>query len=445
MKLKKIVLKNFRGFKGFECTFDENINVLVGLNGSGKSSLLEAIVVAYGSFMNGFGTATDREIHQEEIHLANIGSEDQGFTMEYQLPVTIQAHAHSAGFSGFPLKWSRTLETSKGKTSEAQRLTESAANLEKMVQDGAFPTLPLLCYYGTDRLWNSLSAPSKTLEKSYKKSRLEGYRDWLKPLSSYKAFSEWVYTTTLASFERGLEQQEQISKGNNLVKSNIHQEHLNALKETLNIILKPSGWSDIRYSATSGQLVATREGQGDVPVAMLSDGVRNMLGMVADIAYRAIRLNPHLGSSAVKHTDGIVLIDEVDMHLHPEWQQLVLQSLGEAFPKIQFIVTTHSPQVLTTVKKNHIIVLGGEHAEQPIGNTFGETSNYVMNHVLGVDSRPPLAHSKMLKEYLILIESNQGQTESAKKMREKLESLMGENHSDLKAADRAIQRKELLG
>jgi len=445
MKLKKLVLSNYRGFKNFECHFDASINVLVGLNGSGKSSLLEAIVVAYGSFMDGFGTATDRKIHKEEIHLAKIGSDDEGFTMEYQLPVTVQAQVHSSEFTDFPLEWSRSLSASKSKTSEALQLTESAATLEKMVQDGSFPELPLICYYGTDRLWNSLASPNKKPKRAYKTSRLEGYSDWLKPLSSYKAFSEWVYTATMASYERGLENQEQISKGNNLVKGNIHQEHLNSLKETLDILLKPSGWSNIRYSATAGQLVATREGQGDVPVTMLSDGVRNMIGMVADIAYRAIRLNPHLGSSAVKQTEGIVLIDEVDMHLHPEWQQLVLQSLSEAFPNIQFIVTTHSPQVLTTIKKDHIIILGGEQAEQPIGNTFGETSNYVMKHVLGVDSRPPLPHSKMLKEYLILIESGQGQSEEAMKIRIELELLMGEGHSDLKMADRVIQRKELLG
>lgn len=81
-------------------------------------------------------------------------------------------------------------------------------------------------------------------------------------------------------------------------------------------------------------IVASHKEYGDLPVTSLSDGVRNMIGMVADIAYRAVRLNPHLLNQAVKETNGIVLIDEVDMHLHPEWQQLILQNIREAFPKL---------------------------------------------------------------------------------------------------------------
>jgi predicted ATP-binding protein involved in virulence len=95
--------------------------------------------------------------------------------------------------------------------------------------------------------------------------------------------------------------------------------------------------------------VAHHDQHGELSVALLSDGIRNMIGMVADIAFRATKLNPQFGFLAAKETPGVVLIDEVDMHLHPEWQQVVLQSLTTAFPALQFIVTTHSPQVLTTV------------------------------------------------------------------------------------------------
>ncbi len=80
-----------------------------------------------------------------------------------------------------------------------------------------------------------------------------------------------------------------------------------------------------------------------------------MLALVGDIAYRCYKLNAHLGEEAPQRTHGIVMIDEVDMHLHPSWQQTVLTDLCSAFPKLQFIVTTHSPQVLSTVRRKTML------------------------------------------------------------------------------------------
>lgn len=175
-----------------------------------------------------------------------------------------------------------------------------------------------------------------------------------------------------------------------------------------------------------------------------------MLGMVADIAYRAVRLNPHLAENAVKETSGIVLIDEVDMHLHPQWQQLVLQNLSEAFPNIQFIVTTHSPQVLSTVKQEQIRVLpdvaaGESEALPPIGETLGKPSNYVLTQTLNVDARPPLRQVELFEEYMQLINSGLGRDDSATRVRAQLEGLLGEGHEDLVYADRVLKRRKLLG
>ena len=106
MKLKKLTLENFRGFKHFECEFQPGINVLVGLNGSGKTSRLEAISVGYGQFMSGFGTDIDRGIYDDEVHLAKIG--ESPFSMEYQVPakVAVTSHSSSTPF-GFPDSWER--------------------------------------------------------------------------------------------------------------------------------------------------------------------------------------------------------------------------------------------------------------------------------------------------------------------------------------------------
>jgi predicted ATP-binding protein involved in virulence len=133
--------------------------------------------------------------------------------------------------------------------------------------------------------------------------------------------------------------------------------YIESVSGAVNICLGPSGWKDISYSLSREELVAHHDQHGELPVEMLSDGIRNMIGMVADIAFRATKLNPQLGSGAAQGTPGIVLIDEVDMHLHPAWQQVVLQGLLSAFPRMQFIVTTHSPQVLSTVPSQSIRIL----------------------------------------------------------------------------------------
>jgi predicted ATP-binding protein involved in virulence len=89
----------------------------------------------------------------------------------------------------------------------------------------------------------------------------------------------------------------------------------------------------------------------------LSDGFRNIIGLVADIAYRCIQLNPHLGEYAVAETPGIVLIDELDLHLHPNWQRHVVADLKRVFPKIQFVATTHSPFIVQSLAKDELINL----------------------------------------------------------------------------------------
>src|SRR5690606_39003122 len=116
----------------------------------------------------------------------------------------------------------------------------------------------------------------------------------------------------------------------------------------------------------------------------------------ADIAFRATKLNGQLGAQAASQTPGIVLIDEVDMHLHPEWQQVALQNLVQAFPAMQFIVTTHSPQVLSTVRRENIRAIGLDAsgkavAVTPLARTYGEPSNEVMHSVMMVDPQPPVA------------------------------------------------------
>ena len=115
------------------------------------------------------------------------------------------------------------------------------------------------------------------------------------------------------------------------------------------------GAKAIEYSVRERSIVV-EFATGDVLYQNLSDGQRIMLSLVADIAYRAAWMNPHLEDRVLQETDGIVLIDELDLHLHPKWQRTVVDDLRRTFPKIQFIATSHSPFIIQSLQPNHCLL-----------------------------------------------------------------------------------------
>jgi predicted ATP-binding protein involved in virulence len=188
---------------------------------------------------------------------------------------------------------------------------------------------------------------------------------------------------------------------------------------------------------------------GVLEVSQLSDGVRNMIGLVADIAYRSVRLNSRFGQEAPKQTPGLVLIDEVDMHLHPEWQQIVLTSLTKAFPALQFIVTTHSPQVISTIKRENIRLLtenmaGETIAVIPEARTYGRSNADVMETVMDVPPEPVLPETERLQEYLAIVEQGDFRSDQVGNLRHQLALVLGEDHPLLVRADMVMRRREAL-
>ena len=178
----------------------------------------------------------------------------------------------------------------------------------------------------------------------------------------------------------------------------------------------------------------------------LSDGFRSILSMVADLAYRMVRLNPFLGRRAILDTPGIVLIDEIDMHLHPSWQQTVLLDLQKAFPKVQFIVTTHSPQVLGSVPPDSIRVLEWEKefvGVRRVNFSLGATSYQILQDIQNVQPRseklPIVQH---LKRYLELVSEDKWDSEEAKTLRKQLDLWAHGNEPALIRADMDIRMRQ---
>ena len=445
LKISQLSLFDFRCFPELVLDFHPHLTVLVAGNGAGKTSVLDAIAVALGPFVGAFDEAVGLGFMASDIRQFPT-RRTKSIDMEYAPKgVMLEASGEISDFEnesapGAPIdfRWSRSLSgPTKAKTTvkESKQLVEYAKWLQQCVRTpDSDVSLPMVAYYGTGRLWQQKKL---TISKSLpRRSRTIGYTDSLDSASSYKSFVAWFRYWTESAFEssyreRGASEPLQHSEFN---------DYLDSVSRAVNLCLEPVGWTGIRYSVAKKTLIASHKEHGELPGEILSDGIRNMIGMVADIAFRATKLNPHLGSMASEKTTGIVLVDEIDMHLHPSWQQVVLQSLRLAFPRVQFIVTTHSPQVASTVPDESIRILTAEGVKAAPPGTEGAESNRVLERVFGVDARPQSNEAtKELLRYLQLVNDGGWETQEALALRVKLDQRYRGEEPALLEADLQIE------
>lgn len=488
MKLKNLQVTNFRCFDSLSLDLDEQLTVLVAKNGQGKSSVLDAIRIGLWPFVSGFdlarnpGNESGNKINMDDVRMERIKHDstirhDQAARyddMKRQFPceITLQADfegALGAEFSDYE-RFMKTQQWKRFRNSEAKSSTTKddvfskllknyASYAQDQVRNSDSPEidLPVLGYYGTGRLWSQkrLTEKKKKHDASFY-MRLFGYRDCLDPSSSYKHFADWFTWIFECYWENKFKQSEE---GSSSEMDSVWSNTIQVVQQATDSVLHETGWHSLEYSVSHEKsLVLKHDEYGTLKVESLSDGIRGVLAMVGDIAYRCIKLNPHLGVNAAKESSGVIMIDEVDMHLHPAWQQTILGNLIKAFPKIQFIVTTHSPQVLTTVKSKCIRLLFANYNElmpsnigsevvkveskalTPSINTYGEESKVMLEDLMHVSSRPHTDETDLLQRYLQRI--NQGDIDSleVKQWRQTLEQSFGSEYSKLKLADMVISK-----
>lgn len=444
--LQQIELRNYRCFRQLEVALDARLTVLIARNGSGKTSVLDAVAAAFGTFIGSFHTGKRVGIDATDVRL--LKTNPQLNEMEPQYPAAVLAGGE---VDGQPIRWARWINSPKSGTTikEARALTAIGERMQQQVTAKENVLLPLIAYYGTGRLWNRKKKTEKKVFESEFYSRTAGYQDCLDPASSYKFFEDWFRYAARADSDLRSQQRERL--GERYIEMDTpYSPLIQAIRTAVDECLAISGWSNMRWGFSQQALVMEHPQHGILEVGQLSDGVRNMIALVADIAYRMVRINSHLGRAAAKETPGLVMIDEVDMHLHPEWQQVVLQSLMHAFPRVQFVVTTHSPQVISTIHREHVRLLdenvAGENvAAVPSAHTYGRSNAEVMQAVMGVPPEPTLPESEPLRRYMTLVEQGDWRTDDMRLLRSTLEETLGADHSALVRADMIIRRREALG
>jgi predicted ATP-binding protein involved in virulence len=344
MRIDSLLLENFKGFQRRELTFHPQFNLVVGENGTGKTSLLDALAVAVGSWFLGVDGVDTRHIYPHEVRLQAFPSE-AGTHWEGQYPCFIEA---SGSIGHAPTIWRRSLNGPSGRTTSTAGIKKLAKQATQAVREGQSINLPVISYYGTGRLWlvpreqgQVKEPPSSLLTKPL--SRLDGYKTSVDPRLSVSALTQWVARQSWLSFQQG----GQDSQSFQVVRR--------ALLQSI------PGAEDLHFDARLGEVILRFANGDQQPFMNLSDGQRAMLAVVGDLAQKAATLNPHLGADVLKETEGVVMIDELDLHLHPTWQRHVIEDLRTTFPKIQFICTTHSPFLIQSLRSGEeLLMLEGQ-------------------------------------------------------------------------------------
>lgn len=392
MHIKQIELVNFRCFEHLKLRCHRQLNVFVGVNASGKTALLLGLRRCLGTFVGQFSDIDTAE-KQSIMHIApeDVRFSNGAFASKTSFKCIVE-------IEGKEYEWNRTKEGRNGKTdSKGTKVVDSwVKNIEREI---GHPTktfdvlLPLVAYFSTDR--GSRERRTSKSDRLFS-SRMRGYFNALGQSTNVEYLKVWFK-------DRQLEKYQSNRKST-------------ALDLMLKVIKRIPGVLNIEYIVQSSDselesdlYLTIKKGDLEEKIGFeyLSDGQKMLVCILADIAMRCLLLNPQLNDKA-NETAGVVLIDEVDLHLHPSWQRLAVPALLEAFPCMQFFFTTHSPQVLSEVPKESVFILKNGNIAPPVNLfTEGRDSNSILYDIFGVEKRPQEEQNDLDRFYRLLDEKNE--------------------------------------
>ena len=437
MKLKKVRITNYRCFREADIDFDEHTTLIVGKNGAGKTAILDAVAVAVSTFLLGIDGGVSRNISRDDARY-EFHDLDGTVDPQHQFPVNIESTGDC--LDNHDVKWVRSLNSESGNTTvkEARELTNISKDTQKRIMTGDKSLiLPLISYYGTGRLY-AQKKEKKNIKSLTEFKRQVGYVDCMAAESNEKLMLNWFQIQTLKSLQ---EQQRTGIVEKPLLLKNVESAICKCFER-----ISGSKNADIVFDLDTHRLVLNFESvDGSLQkFAMdeMSDGYKNTLSMIGDIAYRMAVLNPMLGDKVLEETPGVVVIDEIDLHLHPQWQQTIISDLNTIFPKIQFIVSSHAPAVINSVAKEQIRILDNGGIYMPVAQTYGRDANSILREVMKVSERPTDIKHRMNLFYSYMDENNY---KEADKVLTEIEAIVGTTDPDIAAARTSLDLEKILG
>lgn len=414
-------------------------SLLIGENGAGKTSVLDALAVALGVWLVEPPDSTlinsRRGIDPAEIRLVGRRHGDRELFSEAGGGVWIKARGQIAGHDD--LVWEHRIEPGKRKATNAGAKEALAVikDAYTRARAGARVLLPVIAYYGAGRAWLAhRERPKSRSAASDVARRWAAFDDCLNDRIRIRDLDDWFHRETIAAANRG----GQFRPGFEIVR-----------RAVLRCV---PGADRMWFDGDRGEVVLSIEGLAQ-PFSNLSAGQRTMLALAADLAIKMVTQNndlvpendPAQANGALPdvlaQTPGVVLIDELDVHLHPRWQRRVASDLKSTFPRIQFVGTTHSPQVIGEVGPEEIRMLDepaiGHHPDQ----SFGLDSNAILEQIQGAASRDPIG-ARAIESVEMALE--EGDLDEARDRLGALKTLMHGDTRDTARLEATINNLEAL-
>jgi predicted ATP-binding protein involved in virulence len=455
MKIKQVRIQDFRGIEDLSLDFgSDNINVIIGVNGVGKSSVIDCLCLLLSEYVKKLREVfKERKLQQSpENENSYITSDNRSVSIGGVSSGTIIISGNNnislksknevddikngSIFSTLKIlidhnhkhfEWSRSIERSADKSFKTSDQIGLVNLINEIVPSYAPDfSIPLVLCYLVNRAVLDISLDMSNTSSF---TQLKAFDDSLTGAQAgFDEFFRWF---------RSLEDLENEERRD---AAEYRDHRLEAVRKALPKFMPE--FTNLRIRRSPLRMTVFKKDQ-ELVINQLSDGEKCLLAMVSDLARRLAIANPGLADPL--QGEGIILIDEIELHFHPQWQRGILPTLSATFPNCQFIVSTHSPQIVSDVQPNAVYLL----QQTPQGLTaahavssYGRDSNQILEDLMGVPDRPLHIKSRLQQLFRLI---DDGNLDAAQELKEQLEQQIGLDEPEFAKADVMIRRKEILG
>ncbi len=419
MKIKEINLENFRGFNNLTLHVNGKNVVLVGTNGAGKSTILNAAIILLSRVVEALTNGESKKINLTEADIKN-GQQN----LKIKLTLTYNGFEREIEIAKSRAEYPK----SKSKLTVKDNTKEIIARIkQKMDEKGEF-NAPVFVNYPVHR--NVLDLPFNSKIR-HEFDQFSAYQNCFSSGVDFKFFFEWYRN------QEDLENEQKVAAG-----LDYQDKQLKAVRQAVYNFMP--GFSELKIMRKGKMRMVIKKGQHALEVNQLSNGEKCTLAMIGDLARRLALANPSLENPL--EGIGIVFIDEIELHLHPAWQREIVNRLQSTFPNIQFILSTHSPQVLGEIRSAQIFFvteneMGEDIRVHRVPTLFGKDSNMILEQFMGAAEKNEEIKEQQHQLFKLIMDCKYIE---AKKLLDKLVGILGSDDPRLIKADLILKRKESL-
>ena len=418
MYFERTEIQNFKGVEKMKLEFSSGVNLLIGNNGVGKTTVLEALALSMQNYFNRMNGITKKSFKKNDVHFTSNLVGDASQHRVYSNPTVIKSKINLDSME-YSSEISREDETNATRTKYAGKELAAAG---RELLNSQTEILPVICYFSTSRVVDTQKASTSSVGKNKLNDRRCGYMDCLNATLDRKALTDWAFKMAMAEYKKGMP----IAEYEAFKKAvGTFMQKMNDLNE-IPLVEYTRDFEDITYTENGKTML----------VNYLSAGYQSLLWMLMEISFRVALLNPEMADYS--QAEGIVLIDEIDMHLHPRWQWKILDALHSSFPKVQFIAATHSPIIISSFRDAKLLSIGQNGVEE-LSGAYAYSIDDVVAYKQGSSGIPQELWQRK-KEFEDAF--YQRDKQNSQKALDGMKELFGEDNTEVKRAEAKMRMRK---